>query len=249
MVTFEEYLDGFRNIHTEEPIGDAFYKDIDISICMRDNGDMYPWEYSAGFPKHVLPTGVEFSTCYNSIGRYSVDRELWVFIIDRHDDLYDMLIHDDQNGRLADPDWYYEHICAISGHLFKIKTNKDVVNIVSPPCFFDAILYKASYGEADKPPSVRHKYVPYFAERPITTGQGVKRVEEIIKASQWCNARYNMEFKFILDVPDIMRPLYVRRNFAVWNAANLIATQWSRVYWSPNTYFGKRRLARRFAAV
>lgn len=246
MVTFEEYLEGFRNIHTEELIGDAFYKDIDISVCMRDDGDMHPWEYTSGFPKHVLPTGIEFFTCHNTIGSHRSNKEVWVFIVHRHDDLYEMLVHDDHNGRLANPDWYYEYINAISGYLFKIKTNKNVVDIVSPPSLFDAIVYEASSGEADGPSSASHKFMPYFVERPITTKEEVKRVGEIIKFSQWRNARYNMVFKSILDVLDVFQGLYIRRNFAVWNAANLIATQWSRVYWSPNTYFGKRRLARRF---
>jgi len=254
MVTFHEYLEGFRNINTEEQMGDAFYKDIDISICMRDDDmpNMWSsWDYNPPFPKHVLPSGVEFMTRYEGIGRFTFENdglEIWVFIIDRQDMLLDNIFYDDYDGYKSYPDWYVERVDAISGHLFKIRTTKsDVVDIISPPSLFDAILYETSNGEDDMPASSRYECMPYFVEHPITTSKGVKKVEDIMNSYYSCAT--NMVFGSLLDVPEVFRSLYIRRNSTVWNAANLIASKFLDAYMCPYTKIGMRRLDKSFAKL
>lgn len=250
MATFNEYLYGFRDIYSDEPIGDAFYRDLSIdnlglsSILDNDKPLMKNLD-SMPLPLHVLPKDVIYRRDYMGQTTCMGSSTRWVFMCTSVSMLVMKRVwNDDMNS------FFTEEVEASSGYVFKMmNTDNGVMKLLCPPTAFDALFFDTEEViEGMFYSKMNMQRVPYMVERPIRDARDVKRLQEMMEeATRKHHVLFDMAFDSLLDVPVPLQRLCLRKNRRMWAAANRIAVAWARVYWDPTTYFGKRRMMRRFA--
>lgn len=229
-----------------------FYKDIDITTCGLhiDTFDgSLGYSYSSVSSVKNIPKQVYDNKLYKHIGPfcnghegiyYGWAGENYMFIDTSNQTLYSV-----SETESSDEDCGWSMcVVARSGYMIHLFIEEDhkTAHFKSVPVKFNMIDYTSrSWGEGGTTGYSRQ--FPHFETFPIEDDEDMSVLINHLKKLYWKHEFYfTNSIQNIMDVPKPLRNFFLRKNKKLWWAANKIATHWSRIYWSPYTKIGQKRL-------
>ena len=251
MTTFREVLDWDTS--------EAFYKDIDIEICGLHN-DTYDGSLGHSYIYFKPVTSVDnvpiekydYKTykwhgpnCNGHTGHYyGHSGENYMFLDTSTQDLYSV---SELESSDEDCGWSMS-VTARTGYMVHLNIHADnkTADFLNIPVKYHMIEYTSrSWGEGGT--NGRSHQIPYFETFPIGEEEDISILMKGLKKMYWKHEFFfTNSIQEIMKVPKPLTRFFLCKNKKLWWAANKIASQWSKTYWSPETKIGKKRLQRRF---
>lgn len=229
---------------------EAFYGSVDIGRC-----SLYDWDgellHNGERPCSVpMTTRDPTSIHWNNYGSrwYGQCGENWLFINTCAEVLYDESNVDSSDEDNGSSTW----VGAREGFLVKVNIQDEMGYLLEVPVRFRLLQYvnNCRYGEGAY--GTTHTVFPLFETEKIKDNTNVQPLLDGLSKVGWRGHRipflFNTtgSFNCMSDIPICLQKFYLTKDKKRWWSANKIASAWTRTYWDPTTYIGKKRLQRKF---